>query len=120
MIQVGQMIGVVNTIGLLILVSLIGAWLVKRQGLGVMRRIRDERAAGRLPAAEVFDGGLILVAGVLIGIPGFLTHALGLLLLIPPLPAVPRPLLGPPGLRGGGDVPSHPPTPNHPPSPPSL
>ena len=93
MIQVGQMIGVVNTIGLLILVSLIGAWLVKRQGLGVMRRIRDERAAGRLPAAEVFDGGLILVAGVLMVIPGFVTDALGLLLLIPPIRAVARRLV---------------------------
>jgi UPF0716 protein FxsA len=90
MIQVGQLIGVVNTIGLLILVSLIGAWLVKRQGLGVLARIREQRAAGRLPAAEVFDGALILVAGVLLVIPGFVTDVLGLLLLIPPIRAVAR------------------------------
>jgi len=90
MIQVAQLIGVVNTIGLLLLVSLLGAWLVKRQGLGVLSRIREQRAAGRLPAAEVFDGALILVAGVLLVIPGFVTDAFGLLLLIPPIRAVAR------------------------------
>jgi UPF0716 protein FxsA len=90
MIQVGQLIGVVNTIGLLILVSLIGAWLVKRQGIGVLARIREQRMAGRLPAAELFDGAVILVAGVLMVIPGFVTDALGLLLLIPPVRAVAR------------------------------
>ena len=90
MIQVGQLIGFLNTIGLLLLVSLIGAWLVKRQGLGVMARIREQRMAGRLPAAEVFDGALVLVAGVLLVIPGFVTDALGLLLLIPPIRAVAR------------------------------
>ena len=90
MIQVGQLIGVVNTIGLLLLVSLLGVWLVKRQGIGVMVRFREQRMAGRLPAAEVFDGALILVAGVLLIIPGFVTDALGLLLLVPPIRAVAR------------------------------
>lgn len=90
MIQVGQWIGFLNTIGLLLLVSLVGAWLVKRQGLGVMARIREQRSAGRLPAAEAFDGALILVAGVLLVIPGFVTDALGLLLLLPPVRAVVR------------------------------
>jgi UPF0716 protein FxsA len=90
MIQVGQAIGVVNTIGLLLLVSLVGAWLVKRQGVGAMARFREQRMAGRLPAAELFDGALILVAGVLLVIPGFVTDALGLLLLVPPIRAVAR------------------------------
>ncbi len=90
MIQVGQWLGVVNTIGLLLLISVIGAWLVKRQGLGVLRRIREQRMAGQLPAAPVFDGALILVAGVLLVIPGFVTDALGLLLLLPPVRAVAR------------------------------
>ncbi len=90
MIQVSQWIGLLNTIGLLLLVSLAGAWLVKRQGLGVMARIREQRMAGRLPATEVFDGALILVAGVLLVIPGFVTDALGLLLLFPPIRSVVR------------------------------
>ena len=89
-IQVGQWIGFLNTVGLLLLVSLLGAWLVKRQGLGVMARIREQRSAGRLPATEAFDGALILVAGVLLVIPGFVTDALGLLLLVPPIRAVVR------------------------------
>jgi UPF0716 protein FxsA len=89
-IQVGQWIGFLNTVGLLLLVSLVGAWLVKRQGLGVMARIREQRSAGRIPAVEAFDGALILVAGVLLVIPGFVTDALGLLLLIPPVRAVAR------------------------------
>jgi UPF0716 protein FxsA len=89
-IQVGQWIGFLNTVGLLLLVSLVGAWLVKRQGLGVMTRIREQRSAGRLPATEAFDGALILVAGVLLVIPGFVTDALGLLLLVPPIRAVVR------------------------------
>lgn len=90
MIQVGQWLGVVNTIGLLLLISVIGAWLVKRQGLGVLRKISEQRMAGQLPAAPVFDGALILVAGVLLVIPGFVTDALGLLLLVPPVRAVAR------------------------------
>jgi UPF0716 protein FxsA len=85
LIQVGEWLGVVNTIGVLLLVSVVGAWLVKRQGIGVMARIRQQRMAGQLPAAEVFDGALILVAGVLLLVPGFVTDALGLLLLFPPV-----------------------------------
>lgn len=90
MIQVGELIGFLNMVGLLLVVSLAGAWLVKRQGVGVMARIREQRMAGRLPAADVFDGAFILVAGVLLVIPGFVTDALGLLLLLPPVRAVVR------------------------------
>jgi UPF0716 protein FxsA len=86
-IQVGDWLGIVNTIGLLILVSVVGAWLVKRQGLGVLRRIRQQQQAGQVPAAAVFDGALILVAGALLLFPGFVTDAIGLLLLLPPVRA---------------------------------
>lgn len=87
MIQVGQWLGVVNTIGLLLLVSVVGAFVVKYQGVGVLRRIQQQRLAGQVPAAPVFDGALILLAGLLLVIPGFVTDAVGLLLLIPPLRA---------------------------------
>jgi UPF0716 protein FxsA len=89
-VQVGQWIGFLNTVGLLLVVSLLGVWLVKRQGLGVMARIRNQRSAGRIPTTEAFDGALILVAGVLLVIPGFVTDAFGLLLLFPPIRAVVR------------------------------
>jgi UPF0716 protein FxsA len=87
MIQVGQWLGVVNTIGLLLLVSVVGALLVKHQGIGVLRRIQQQRLAGQVPAAPVFDGALILLAGLLLLVPGFVTDAVGLLLLIPPVRA---------------------------------
>lgn len=86
-IQVGQALGVVNTIGLLLVISIVGAWLVKRQGLAVVRRIREQQQAGQVPAAALIDGALILVAGVLLLTPGFVTDAAGLLLLLPPVRA---------------------------------
>jgi UPF0716 protein FxsA len=86
-IQVGEALGVVNTIGLLLLVSVVGAWLVKRQGLGVLRRIREQQKAGQIPAAAMFDGALVLVAGALLLTPGFVTDVVGLLLLLPPVRA---------------------------------
>jgi UPF0716 protein FxsA len=92
-IQVGDWLGIVNTIGLLLLVSVVGAWLVKRQGLGVLRRIRLQQQAGQVPAAAVFDGALILIAGALLLFPGFVTDAFGLLLLLPPVRAGVRALL---------------------------
>lgn len=84
-IQVGEALGVLNTIGLLLLISVVGAWLVKRQGLGVLRRIRQQQQAGQIPAAAMFDGALVLVAGALLLTPGFVTDAVGLLLLLPPV-----------------------------------
>jgi UPF0716 protein FxsA len=93
LIQVGSAIGALNTIGLLLLVSLLGAWIVKHQGGGAWRRIRDELAMGHLPGASLIDGALIFAAGVLLLVPGFVTDALGLLLLIPPVRHLVRALL---------------------------
>jgi UPF0716 protein FxsA len=81
---VGGQLGVVDTIGLLVLCSLLGALLVKHQGLGVLRRVRAELDAGRLPAVALLDGVAVLAAGALLLTPGFLTDALGLVLLLPP------------------------------------
>lgn len=82
-IQVGQVIGVGWTILALVAVSLAGAALVKREGLRAWQRVREALARGRMPAAEVTDGALVLFAGALMLTPGFLTDALGLLLVIP-------------------------------------
>ena len=82
-VQVAQTTGVFNSIALLILVSLIGAWLVKAEGTGVLKKIRQQLMNAEMPDKEIVDGGLILLAGALMLTPGFLTDAFGLLLLFP-------------------------------------
>lgn len=84
-IKVGHLIGVWNAIGFLILVSVAGAWLVKRTGTEVLRRARRQMDAGVIPGREIVDGVLVLFAGALLLTPGFITDALGLLLLLPPV-----------------------------------
>ena len=63
--------------------SFLGAWLVKIQGVGVLRRISRDLSDRRVPAAGIVDGGLLLIAGTLLLIPGFLTDLVGLVLLVP-------------------------------------
>lgn len=90
LLQVGQAIGALDTIALLVLVSIVGAWLVKREGLGVLRRAQERVAAGTVPGRELVDGVLILFAGALLLTPGFLTDVVGILLLLPPVRAALR------------------------------
>jgi UPF0716 protein FxsA len=90
LLQVGHAIGVLNTLALLILVSMVGAWLAKREGLGVIRRMQDALNAGRVPGAELVDGFLILLAAALMITPGFLTDIVAIFLLLPPVRAVVR------------------------------
>lgn len=89
-LQVGQLIGPWYTILLLVAVSVAGSWLVKREGLGVIRQVRRQLEAGVLPGKELVDGVLILFAGALLLTPGFLTDFTALLLLLPPVRAVIR------------------------------
>ena len=84
-IQVGQAIGAGWTVGILVLVSVVGAWLVKREGLGVLGRARARMRAGEVPGSELTDGVFILFAGALLLTPGFLTDVVGILLLLPPV-----------------------------------
>lgn len=89
-IQVAQSIGGWNTLGLLLLMGLVGGWLLKQQGLSVLRRIQASVEAGRSPDRELVDGLLILVAGALMLAPGFVGDVIGFLLLAPPTRAVVR------------------------------
>ena len=89
-IQVGQAFGALNTIALLILVSAVGAWLVKREGMGVWKRFQRQVESGVVPGREIADGVMILFAGALLMTPGFLTDLLGISLLLPPVRAVVR------------------------------
>ena len=87
-LRVGASIGALNTIGLLIAVAVIGSWLVKRQGLAVAGRLRRQLEAGGDPSREVIHGFLVLAAGVLLVLPGFVSDVIGIALLLPPVRAV--------------------------------
>ncbi len=89
-IQVGQWIGFLPTLALLIAISIVGGILVKREGLSTWRRAQAQLRAGEVPAAELVDGALILAAGALLLTPGFVTDAIGFLLLIPAARFFPR------------------------------
>lgn len=83
-LQVGEMIGVMPTILLLLLDSLLGAWLVKTQGGAVWRNFRRTVDAGKIPANEAVDGFLVIMGGTLLLVPGFLSDIVGILLIAPP------------------------------------
>jgi UPF0716 protein FxsA len=89
-VQVAHQIGVLWTLVLLFGISAFGPRLVRRQGLEVWRRAQARMNAGELPGRELTDGVLLLVAGVFLTVPGFLTGIVGALLLLPPVRAVLR------------------------------
>jgi UPF0716 protein FxsA len=86
-IRVGQAIGVVETLLLMVAVSAVGAWLVKREGIGLWRRAQRQLDSGVVPGRELVDGMLIMLAGALLLTPGFVSDCLGVLLLLPPVRA---------------------------------
>jgi UPF0716 protein FxsA len=83
LVQVAHVIGLIPALLVLLLVSILGAWLLKREGAAAWRRVRDAVARGEMPAIEVADGALVLLGGALLLTPGFITDACGVLLLIP-------------------------------------
>ncbi len=87
-IQVGGLIGLWPTLGLVILTAVAGLTLMRAQGLNALNRLQTRVAAGDDPSGPIADAAMILVAGVLLLIPGFFTDALGLVLLIPAARAV--------------------------------
>jgi UPF0716 protein FxsA len=92
-IQVGQLIGAVPTLLLLLADAVLGSMLLKHQGRGAWRRFNEALAARRFPGREVADGALIVVGGTLLLTPGFITDVVGVFLLVPPTRALMRRLL---------------------------
>jgi UPF0716 protein FxsA len=84
LIQIGQEIGALWTVAILVADSILGSVLMRSQGRATWRRFNDALAAGRPPAREVLDGVLVIFGGALLLTPGFMTDILGLLLLLPP------------------------------------
>lgn len=89
-LQVGAAIGAPATIALLLIDSLLGAWLVKSQGGAVWTRFREVSNAGRVPANEAVDGFFVILGGTLLLLPGFLSDFAGLLFVLPPTRALLR------------------------------
>ena len=83
LIQVGTVIGGWPTVGLLIIISLLGTWLIRREGRRAWHSLQSSLQEGRLPDRELADGGLILVGGVLLLTPGFFSDVLGVLCILP-------------------------------------
>jgi UPF0716 protein FxsA len=93
LIQVGQVIGAWWTILLLIADSILGGWLIRREGRRAWQALAAALNSGQMPAKELADGALILVGGTLMLTPGFVTDALGILLILPLTRPVARRLL---------------------------
>jgi len=85
LIKVGNVIGAIPTIALVVFTALLGAMLLRFQGWVTLQRTRLTMAQGQLPALEMLEGVLLLFAGALLLTPGFVTDAIGFALLLPPL-----------------------------------
>ncbi|RMG29085.1 MAG: FxsA family protein [Gammaproteobacteria bacterium] len=83
LIRVGQWIGALPTIGLVVFTAVLGAALLRIQGLETLQRFQATLAQGRIPAAELLEGVVLAVSGALLLTPGFLTDTLGFLGLVP-------------------------------------
>jgi UPF0716 protein FxsA len=83
LVELGSVIGVGATVLIVVCTGVLGAWLARWQGLGVLRRLTRDLEEGRLPADTLIDGFLILIAGAVLLTPGLITDALGFLLLVP-------------------------------------
>jgi UPF0716 protein FxsA len=83
LVQVGQRIGVLWTVSILVLEAVLGGWLLRREGARAWRALDAAFRGGRVPTGELADAALVLVGGVLLMLPGFVTDVLGLFFLIP-------------------------------------
>jgi UPF0716 protein FxsA len=84
-IYVGERIGLLATLVVIVLTAVIGSGLVARQGAGALAQVQTAFFEARFPGKELAHGAMIIVAGAFLVTPGFLTDALGFLLLIPPV-----------------------------------
>ena len=83
LIKIGAQIGVGNTLTVIILTGVVGAYLARIQGFTVLSKIQASLNRGNMPTEEMLDGVMIFVGGIVLLTPGFITDALGLILLIP-------------------------------------
>lgn len=86
-VQVAHQIGLLDSLVLLVVLSVLGAWLVRKVGTALFVRGVAAAAQGRVPTDEMIGGGVVLVAGALMLAPGFVSDVVGLVLLLPPVRA---------------------------------
>lgn len=82
-VVVGRALGLWWTLGLVIITGLLGAFMMRQQGLHLLRKLSEESQQGQIPASSVIDGAMIVVAGILLLLPGFVTDIIGIALFIP-------------------------------------
>lgn len=94
LVTVGQTVGVIPTIVVLVAEAILGGWLMRREGAKAWRALNDAFVSGRMPTGELADAALVLVGGVLLMLPGFFTDVIGLLFLLPITRPAARRLIG--------------------------
>lgn len=85
LLQVGGIIGALPTIFLVVFTAALGSWLLKQQGFATLQRFQTSLAQGEIPAYEMIEGPIIVLGGILLLTPGFMTDIIGFACLIPPL-----------------------------------
>ncbi len=83
LMQVGELIGAWPTVAIVIVSAWLGAKYVRQQGLATLQSVQTKMAQGEMPSSEIVTGLMLLVAGVLLVTPGFVTDIFGLSLLVP-------------------------------------
>jgi len=83
LIEIGSYIGIMNTIVIVILTAIVGAYMVRMEGMSVMYNIQRNMQEGMFPGEELISAAMILVAGALLLTPGFFTDIIGFLMVIP-------------------------------------
>jgi UPF0716 protein FxsA len=112
LIKVGAVIGAFPTVFMVVFTAVLGAWLLRIQGFATLNRVRQTMAQGGIPAIEMLEGAVLLVAGALLLTPGFFTDTIGFLCLVPSFRRVMirwvlgRFLMPPGGFGGPGNGPN--------------
>lgn len=83
LVYAGSEIGILETLSIVIATAIAGAFLVRREGVGVVFRLQEELNHGTFPAESLLDGAMVLVSGALLLTPGFITDLIGFLLVLP-------------------------------------
>ena len=84
LLTIGKIVGIIPTIGLVLFTGVLGAWLARREGLGIFKKLQTELSQARLPNNTLLDGVLVLIGAAFLLTPGLITDILGFTLLISP------------------------------------